>query len=768
MPPSMPLAGTEQPATRDPVCGMGVDPGSAQGRSLFEGRLYLFCSSRCLERFNAQPGAWLVAKSDQAESNDASPFTCPMHPDIRQQGPGSCPICGMALERVLATKEPERNVEFESMSRRFWVSAALTAPLLVIGMGGGMVAASSAGMHYLELALATPVVLWGAAPFFHRFWLSLRNRHANMFTLIGMGVGIAYGYSLAALIAPSVFPPSLRMADGSVPLYFESAAVITTLVLLGQVLELRAREQTGAAIRALLNLAPKTARRFSTDGHEEEVPLEQVVPGDRLRVRPGERIPTDGTVVAGQSAVDESMISGESMPVDKSPGDGLIGGTINGTGALTMRAERVGSETLLAQIVRMVSDAQRSQAPLQRLADRVSGYLVPLVIVAAALTFGVWALVGPEPRLAYALVNCVSVLLIACPCALGLATPMAVMVGTGRGASVGVLVKNADALETLAKVDVLLIDKTGTLTEGNPALIAVEPSGIDDSELVGLAASVEAASEHPLAQAVVRGAAKRAQALMTATDFQSATGLGVSGRVEGRRVLVGKAAWLEAQGVVGMPPSARAEALRKDGATVIHVAVDGRFAGLLVIADPIKEGAGEAIAALRADGLNVRMITGDHRTTAQAVAAKLNIDGVAADVTPQAKGALVARLRTEGHVVAMAGDGINDAPALAGANVGIAMGTGSDVAIESASLTLVKGDLRGIVRARGLARATVRNIKENLFFAFVYNLVGVPLAAGVLYPFLGILLSPTIASAAMSFSSVSVIANALRLGRVRL
>jgi Cu+-exporting ATPase len=749
---------------------MWVEPTPSMSRLVRGGQSYYFCTARCRQKFEADPGRYLAQAAPVADGEGNVLYTCPMHPEIRHWGPGLCPICGMALEPLVATAEAPADLELRSMSRRFWVSAVLSVPLLAMGMAE----MRFAGAGYVELALASPVVLWGAAPLFQRFWRSLLNLHANMFTLIGMGVGVSYGYSLAALLAPQFFPPSFRMADGGVPLYFEPAAVITTLVLLGQVLELRARGRTGAAIRGLLDLAPKTARRLRADGGEEEVPVAVLRPGDVLRLRPGEGVPTDGVVIEGHSAVNEAMVTGESIPVEKNPGDSLVGATLNGTGSLVMRAERVGAETMLARIVQMVSEAQRSKAPLQRLADRVSGYFVPAVIGVAVLTFGVWAFVGPQPRLVYGLVNAVAVLIVACPCALGLATPMAVMVGLGRGATVGVLVKNAAALETLSRADVLLLDKTGTLTTGHPQLTDCEIvgadgiPGLDERALLRLTASLERASEHPLAQAIVGGAERRGLALAPVNDFRSVTGQGAMAQIEGRRVLAGNAQLLTSHGIDAGPLLGPAERRRRDGQTVVMVAVDGRPAGLLAVADPIKDGAREAISALRTAGLTVRMVTGDHRTTAEAVAAKLGIDGVDAEVPPEGKGEVVSRLQAQGHVVAMAGDGINDAPALARADVGVAMGTGTDIAMESAGLTLIKGDLRGLLRARKLSLATVRNIKQNLFFAFAYNLVGIPVAAGVLYPFFGILLGPMIAGAAMSLSSVSVIVNALRLRKVRL
>jgi P-type Cu+ transporter len=704
-------------------------------------------------------------------------YTCPMHPQIVRDAPGTCPICGMALEpRTVSTgADDEDNAELRDMTRRFWISLALSLPLLAFAMSDMLPAnplrhlASPRALAWFQLALATPVVLWGGWPFFERAWASVVNRSLNMFTLIALGTGAAWSYSVVATIAPGLFPDSFRVHGGEVGLYFEAAAIITVLVLLGQVLELRARSQTSSAIKALLRLAPPTARRLHADGSEEDVPLEAVQPGDRLRVRPGERIPVDGVVLEGTSAVDESMVTGESIPVEKTPGSRVTGGTVNGTGGFVMRAERVGAETLLAQIVRMVGEAQRSRAPIQRLADQVSAWFVPAVVVVAVISFIAWALTGPEPRLAYALVNAVAVLIIACPCALGLATPMSIMVGTGRGALAGVLVKNAEALELLEKLDVLVVDKTGTLTEGRPRLVSVvAAAGIAETELLRLAASLERGSEHPLAAAVVAGAEERGVVPTAIEEFRSVTGKGVLGRVAGRPVALGNARLMSDLSVDVAALAATAESLRGDGQTVMFVAVDGRAAGLVGVADPIKPTTPEALELLRQAGLRIVMLTGDSRRTAEAVARRLRITDVEAEVLPEHKSAVVERLRGEGRRVAMAGDGVNDAPALARADVGIAMGTGTDVAMESAAVTLVKGDLRGIVRARRLSQATMRNIRQNLFFAFVYNALGVPLAAGVLYPVLGLLLSPIVASAAMTFSSVSVIANALRLRRVQL
>jgi Cu+-exporting ATPase len=702
-------------------------------------------------------------------------WTCPMHPEIVRDAPGSCPICGMALEPRTVSAEEEENPELIDMTRRFWVGAALTLPLVLLAMGmylpGEWIASLMAGgaRPWIELALATPVVLWGGWPFFVRGYHSNVHKSLHMFTLIGLGVGVAYAYSVVATVAPGIFPASFRGEEGHVGVYYEAAAVIVTLVLLGQVLELRARSRTGAAIRALLGLAPKTARRIEPDGTERDVPLDEVRPGDRLRVRPGEKVPVDGTVVEGRSSVDESMVTGEPIPVEKGSGDRVIGATVNGTGGLVMEAERVGADTLLARIVQMVAEAQRSRAPIQRLADVVAAWFVPAVIVVAIVTFVVWALAGIESAMAYALINAVAVLIIACPCALGLATPMSIMVAAGKGATAGVLFKNAEAIEKLREVDTLVVDKTGTLTVGRPELVTVasEP-GTDESELLRLAAGLERASEHPLAAAIVAGAEARGLEIPAAEEFESVTGKGVTGRVDGRRVALGNRALLDQLGIDPGELAARAEQLRGEGQTVMFVAVDGRAAGLLGVADPIKETTPEAIEALHRAGVRIVMLTGDSSTTAEAVAGKLRIDEVIAEVLPEQKVDAVKRLQAEGRVVAMAGDGINDAPALARADVGIAMGTGTDVAMESAGVTLVKGDLTGIVRARRLSQATMRNIRQNLFFAFVYNTLGVPLAAGVLYPFFGILLSPMIAAAAMSFSSVSVVANALRLRTVRL
>jgi Cu+-exporting ATPase len=768
-------------AARDPVCGMTVDAEKAEHRTEHAGHSYLFCSARCRDKFTAEPARYLA--SPPAGASRARPpakagevlWTCPMHPQIMRNAPGSCPICGMALEPMTPGAGDAANPELRDMTRRFWAGVALSVPLLAIAMAEHFNQAALDGLVsprflvWVQLVLATPAVLWGGWPFFQRGWTSIVNRRLNMFTLIALGTGVAYVYSLVAALAPGIFPTSFRDPDGQVPLYFEAAAVIVTLVLLGQVLELRARSQTSSAIRALLDLAPKRARRLREDGSDEEVPLEDVVPGDRLRVRPGEKVPVDGVVLEGHSAVDEAMITGEPVPAEKNPGDKVTGATVNTTGSFVMRAERVGSDTLLAQIVAMVAEAQRSRAPIQRLVDIISAWFVPSVIIIAVATFVAWSILGPAPAMGFALVNAVAVLIIACPCALGLATPMSIMVGTGRGAGAGVLVKNAEALELMEKIDTLVVDKTGTLTEGKPRLVGVTAIGsVGEDELLQLAANLELGSEHPLAAAIVTGAEARGLKIAPATDFVTVPGKGVTGLIEGRHVAVGNAALLASLGIEPGDLPARADALRQEGQGVMLIALDGKAAVLIAVADPIKESAIGALKALREEHIRVVMLTGDSRTTAEAVGRKLGIDDVVAEVLPDQKARVVQDLQFKGRFVAMAGDGINDAPALAQAQVGIAMGTGADVAMESAAVTLIKGDLQGIVRARHLSRATMRNIRQNLFFAFVFNALAVPIAAGVLYPALGLLLNPMIASAVMSLSSVTVITNALRLRTVRL
>jgi Cu+-exporting ATPase len=815
---------------KDPVCNMDVDPATAAGSAEYNGQTYYFCSARCVKRFNADPEKYLAPKPPQAElpksqivqiggvtptSSVANPqqqsiakgtvtyvcpmdpevresrpgacpkcgmalepetveYTCPMHPEIIRDQPGFCPICGMVLEpRILAKAHVEDDSELRSMQRRFWVGVSLSIPLLAVSMGG-MAAGSlhnlpAGSVEWLQLMLATPVVLWGGWPFFQRGWASIVNRHLNMFTLIAMGTGTAYIFSVIATLAPGIFPASFLGHNGRPEVYFESAAIIVTLVLLGQVLELRARRQTSSAIRALLDLNPKTARRVLPDGSDEEIPLDHVQRGDRLRIRPGDRIPVDGIVEEGSSAVDESMVTGESMPVEKAPGAKVVGGTVNQTGSFIMRAEKLGSETLLAQIVRMVAEAQRSRAPIQSLADKVSGYFVPAVLLVAVLTFVVWAIWGPEPRFAYGLVNAVAVLIIACPCALGLATPMAVMVGTGRGAHAGVLVRNAEALELMEKVDTLALDKTGTLTEGKPRLTSIlATGGISQLDLLLLVAAVEKLSEHPIAAAIVKEAEQRRLKIPQGEKFQSFTGQGVAGEVLGRQVAVGTTDFLAGRGIDLNSILLQAQTFTQKGQTVVLAAVNGKAAGLIAVADPIKSSAPEAVQALKRSGLRLVMLTGDNRATAEAIARELGITEFEAEVLPEQKLAIVKRLQAEGRIVAMAGDGVNDAPALAQADVGIAMGTGTDVAMESGDITLIKGDLNALIRARNLSRAVMSNIRQNLFFAFIYNLLGVPIAAGVLYPFTGLLLRPAFAAAAMSFSSVSVIANALRLRRAKL
>ncbi len=758
----------------DPVCGMTVKLATSKHQAEHGGKLWHFCSARCREKFTADPAAYLRPKQGdaaQAAAPAGSIYTCPMHPEIRQAGPGSCPICGMALEPLIASAEEEPNHELIDMSRRLCIGAVLTAPVVVLEMGGHtpwMMALVSPYMSaWIQLVLATPVVLWVGWPFFQRGWGSVVNRSLNMFSLIALGTGVAYVYSVVATLAPGLFPPAFRGMGGAVAVYFEAAAVITVLVLVGQVLELRARAQTGGAIRALLNLAPKTAHRLTASGTDEEIGLDDVHEGDRLRVRPGEAVPVDGVVLEGSSSVDEAMVTGEPMPVTKATGDKVIGGTVNGTGALVMRADKVGSETMLARIVAMVAEAQRSRAPIQRMADTVSGYFVPVVIAIAALAFVAWSIWGPAPALTYALIAAVSVLIIACPCALGLATPMSIMVGVGKGAMAGVLIKSAEALERLEKVDTLVVDKTGTLTEGKPRVIAVQPApGHAEAEILALAASLEQSSEHPLAAAIVAAARERSLPLSNAADFASVTGKGVRGTIDGHAVALGNAALMQEAGVTLGELEARADALRGDGATALFLAVDHAPGGLIAIADPIKATTKAALQQLRDENIRIVMLTGDNRITAAAVASQLGITEIEADVLPQDKNRIVKRLRAEGRVVAMAGDGVNDAPALAEADVGIAMGTGTDVAIQSAGVTLVKGDLAAIARARSLSQATMRNIRQNLVLAFVYNAIGIPVAAGVLYPSFGLLLSPIISALAMSLSSVSVIGNALRLRRL--
>lgn len=763
-------------AVKDPVCGMTVDPHTAKHRATHNGKTYYFCAARCREKFVANPAQYL--DPEQAKADVAPPpgtiYTCPMHPEIRQVGPGTCPICGMALEPETPSAGAEPNPELADMTHRFWIGFALALPVFLLEMGGHLTGLQHVlgrqNSNIIQLLLATPVVLWAGWPFFERGWASLKSRNLNMFTLIAMGTGVAWIYSIVATLWPGLFPASMRDAhDGSVAVYFEAAAVITVLVLLGQVLELRARERTSGAIRALLDLSPKTARRIQADGTDEDVSLDKIAAGDRLRVRPGENVPVDGEILEGRSAIDESLVTGESMPVTKSAGEAVIGGTTNQSGAFVMRADKVGRDTVLARIVQMVADAQRSRAPIQRLVDQVSAWFVPAVIAAALLAFAAWSIWGPEPRLAYALVAAVSVLIIACPCALGLATPMSIMVGVGRGAKSGVLIKNAEALEHMEKVDTLLVDKTGTLTEGKPRVVAIRTAaGIDEPGLLRLAASLERASEHPLAAAIVQAAEDRGLALTEPQGFDSPVGKGVVGTVEGKQLVIGNRRIMADANIDTASLDKAADELRHDGATAIYIAVDGKAAGIIAIADPVKESTPAAIAALKEAGIRVVMLTGDQRTTANAVAQKLGITDVEAEVLPEDKSAIVTRFKREGRVVAMAGDGINDAPALAAADVGIAMGTGTDVAMESAGVTLLKGDLTGIVRARALSVSTMANIRQNLFFAFIYNAAGVPIAAGVLYPIFGLLLSPMIAAAAMSLSSVSVVANALRLNHTKL
>lgn len=758
----------------DPVCGMTIDPQTAAGSFTYKDTEYFFCAIGCLNRFREDPEKFLAPKKEEPVKEGVE-YTCPMHPEILQIGPGSCPLCGMVLEpKVFSLDAEEDKTELNDMTRRFWVCALLTLPVFIVAMAemlpGNplMKFLPMASVGWIQFVLATPVVLWGGLPFFERGVQSIINRSPNMFTLIAIGTGAAWTYSVIAFFLPGIFPESFRGHGGGVALYFEAAAVITTLVLLGQVLELRARSQTSSAIRELLGLRPKTARVVMDDGSEHDIEIEHVMVGSMLRVRPGEKIPVDGSVVDGSSVVDESMVTGESVPVEKHAGSSVTGGTVNGTGSFVMQAERVGSETLLAQIVQMVGEAQRSRAAVQRLADQVSAYFVPAVILAAIVTFVLWALLGPEPQFVYALANAIAVLIIACPCALGLATPMSIMVGTGRGAKAGVLIKNAEALEVLQKVNVLVVDKTGTLTEGRPKLVSVV-SKIDEIEFLGIAAALETSSEHPLAEAIVAGAKERGVKFTAAEHFKSVTGKGVIGFVNGKPVVLGNQRVLEETGAtLDREIVAQADQFRAEGQTVVFVAMDGIYIGALGVTDPVKQSAREALVELRREGLEIVMLTGDNRATAESVAKQLGIENVIAEVLPEQKNEVVKKLQDSGKIVAMAGDGINDAPALAQADVGIAMGTGTDVAMESAGITLVKGDLRGIVRARKLSRAVMSNVRQNLFFAFVYNIVGVPVAAGILYPVFGLLLSPMIASAAMTFSSVSVITNALRLRNVKL
>ena len=757
----------------DPVCGMTVDPAKTAHHAAHDGTDYHFCSAGCLAKFTAEPAKYLsdIPRAEAVATTGAM-WTCPMHPEIRREGPGTCPICGMALEPEEPSLDDAPNPELVDFTRRWWVSAVLAVPLLILTMGSellGLYLVSPAISPWLQLALTAPIVLWAGWPFFTRGWTSLVTRKLNMFTLIAIGVGAAFLYSLVATLAPGLFPQAFRM-HGMVPVYYEAAGVVVALVLLGQVLELRARAATGKAIRALLNLAPKTARRIDADGTETDIPLSEVQAGDRLRVRPGEAVPVDGIVIEGRSSVDESMLTGEPLPVAKEPASALTGGTVNGTGSLVMEAQAVGADTMLARIIRMVAEAQRSRAPIQAVADRISGWFVPLVIAIAVASFTVWSLVGPEPRMGHALLNAIAVLIIACPCALGLATPMSIMVATGRGAHAGVLVKHAEALQAFEKVDTLVIDKTGTLTEGKPKLVGIETlGGIVEIDLLGLTAAVEARSEHPLAHAIVTAAKERALELGEPQDFAVQVGLGVSANVNGRAVVVGNAAQMERIRVDAAPLHDAAEAKRRDGAGVMLIAVDGKLAGLVAVADPIRENARTSIEALRKQGLRVIMLTGDNPTTAKVVADAVGgLDGVHAELKPDDKARIVGELKASGAKVAMAGDGINDAPALAAADVGLAMGTGTDVAIESAGITLTKGDLAAVVRARTLAKATMRNIRQNLFFSFLFNGIGVPVAAGVLYPASGILMSPMFAGAAMALSSFTVVMNALRLNRVNL
>ncbi len=755
----------------DPVCGMAVDPAITVHHAAHGGETYHFCSAGCRTKFLTDPQRYIGSSVPSVRVAEGTIWTCPMHPEIRQDHPGACPICGMTLEPATVSADSGPSNELVDMTRRFWIGLILALPVFILEMGGHIFPAvhhivPMSVSIWIQFALATPVVLWAGWPFFERGWASIQTRNLNMFTLIAMGTGVAWGYSVVATLAPQVFPPAFRNADGMVAVYFEAAAVITVLVLLGQVLELRARERTSGAIKALLNLAPRTARRIGADGNEEEVSLDLVAVGDRLRVRPGEKVPVDGVVEDGRSSLDESMVTGESMPVTKAKADNVIGGTLNQTGALVIVADKVGRDTVLARIVQMVAEAQRSRAPIQRMADQVAGWFVPVVIGIAVAAFIAWSIWGPEPRFAYGLVAAVAVLIIACPCALGLATPMSIMVGVGRGAGLGVLIKNAEALEHMEKVDTLVVDKTGTLTEGRPAVTQIVPAaGFDEAELLRLAASVEQVSEHPLALAIVEAAKARGLSTSEVGDFDSPSGRGALGTVDGRRIVLGNARFLGGEGIATDTLAEQADTLRRDGATAIFIGIHGKVGGAFAIADPVKQTTPEALTALKAEGIRVVMLTGDNRTTAEAVARRLGIDKVEAEVLPDQKSAVIARLKREGRVVAMAGDGVNDAPALAAADVGIAMGSGTDVAIESAGITLLKGDLTGIVRARRLSQATMSNIRQNLVFAFIYNAAGVPVAAGALYPLFGVLLSPMIAAAAMALSSVSVITNALRLNR---
>ncbi|MBW4653357.1 MAG: heavy metal translocating P-type ATPase [Kaiparowitsia implicata GSE-PSE-MK54-09C] len=759
---------------KDPVCGMSVDPATAKFSAKHAGDTFYFCSAKCHDKFVADPAAYLVkAEAPPPAAAPGTVYTCPMHPQIRQDHPGNCPICGMTLEPEMPTAETGPSAELVDMTRRFWIGTALAVPVFLLEMGSHLfnfhAFISPQNLNWVQLVLATPVVLWAGWPFFERGAASVVNRSLNMFTLIAMGIGVAWLYSVIATVLPGIFPADMRGMGGAVPVYFEAAAVITALALLGQVLELRAREQTSGAIKALLDLAPKTARRIGADGSDEEVGIEMIIVGDRLRVRPGEKVPVDGKVVEGRSALDESMVTGESMPVTKEVGDRLIGGTINQSGGLVMEAVQIGQDTLLSRIVQMVAAAQRSRAPIQKLADQVSGWFVPLVIGIAIVAFIAWGIWGPEPRLAYGLVAAVSVLIIACPCALGLATPMSIMVGVGKGATLGLLIKNAEALERLEKVDTLVVDKTGTLTEGKPAVTAIIPANDGGEEsLLRLAASLERASEHPLGLAIINAAKERGLTLSDPTDVDSPVGKGLTGMVEGQQLHIGSAKYLKSMGIDTDTWTDRANALRADGATAILVGIDKRLAGVIGISDPIRLTTPAALTELALQGIKVVMMTGDNKVTADAVARKLGIEAVEADVLPERKSEVVNRLREQGGIIGMAGDGVNDAPALAAADVGIAMGTGTDVAIESAGVTLLNGDLMGIVKARALSQATMANIRQNLFFAFAYNAAGVPVAAGVLYPFFGLTLSPAIAAAAMALSSVSVIGNSLRLRSARI